>query len=168
MHWPTEIAKDWVTLSSALIATFAFILATTTYLLNHRNAITARQPVLVFEFDQTEGWKIRNVGKGPALNVIVSIRGKNTLWKYPVTTPSLKDGNEFGLHWLGKLNTWMLGATYSDFDGKTYTTIGQHDANLLRTGHVQSEYTEPNKDYLHGSNATRHWNAVPVTDSALT
>src|SRR4051794_10957973 len=106
----------WQTATSILALIVSIVSFTLTYLLNRRSAVTVKQPIIVFEYDRQDGWKIRNIGKGPALNIVVSVRGKQTKWLYPVRVPALGDGKEFALHWIGNLNAWMLGVTYSDFE----------------------------------------------------
>jgi hypothetical protein len=154
-----------ISFTALLVAVVSFVL---TYLLNRQGAVTSKQPIIVFEFDPQVGWRIRNIGKGPALNLVVSVRGKESKWSYPVSVPSLRDGTDFTLAWIGMLNTWMLGATYSDFEGRPYTTISQHDGVKIEPGHVLSNYEEPYKDYLPGSAAPRFWNAKQLTDDNLT
>jgi hypothetical protein len=168
LKFPTELAKDWISLVAAAIALLALLVGAVSYFLNRRNTVTGKQPVIVFEFDQQAGWKIRNIGKGPAMNVVVDVRGKATDWSHPVAVPSVREGAEFTLWWIGTLNVWMLGATYSDFEGRLYTTISQHDAVKLVRGHVLHKFIEVNKDYLPGSRGMRFWNASKLSDAELT
>ena len=139
------------------------------YLLTRQNAVVARRPVLVFEWTETTGWQIHNPGNGPAMNIRVSVRGKQTKWTPPVIVPSIPSGADFDLAWIGRLNAWMLGAEYEDFSGFKYTTISQHDQNLAKDGHRLSEFADYDKDYLVGRNAARAWNAQDLSnDNTLT
>jgi hypothetical protein len=92
-----------------------------------RAAVLARKPVLVF-VDNPEGgaWILRNVGKGPALNVLVAQRdAREGAWMNPVIAPPLEAGQTFELAWLGRVNDTGLGVSYSDFEGHEYTsTLG--------------------------------------------
>jgi hypothetical protein len=94
--------------------------------LSHRAAIRARKPVVVFVDDPHEDcWVLRNVGNGPALNVLVAQREKDHGWFNPVRVPPLGKDSLFPLHWLGRWNAGGLGATYSDFEDRRYTsTLG--------------------------------------------
>ncbi len=152
---------------SLIFSLLAFCVATLSFWLNRRNAILARQPVVVFEYDQG-GWRVRNIGKGPAMNLVVHVRGRETKWLHPVSVPSLREGSDFDLSWIGSLNVWMLGATYADYEGHRYTTVGQHDRVKQMSGHVLGEFEEAGKDYLPGAHVTRPWNAKPLTDESLT
>ena len=102
------------------------------------------------------------------MNLVVYVRGRTTKWLHPVSVPSLREGSDFKLSWVGSLNAWMLGATYSDYEDRPYTTASQHDRVRLLSGHVLGEFEEPNKDYLPGSRMPRHWNAPQLRDEALT
>jgi hypothetical protein len=107
---------------SVSIALFSFVL---NLRLNQRAAIRARKPVLVFVDEPSEGcWVIRNVGNGPALNVLVAQRADGR-WFNPVFIPPFGKDGQFPLKWLGRVNVTGLGATYSDFEDRRYTsTLG--------------------------------------------
>jgi hypothetical protein len=87
--------------------------------------VRARKPVLVFVDDPEQGcWVLRNVGNGPALNVLVALRHGGR-WFNPVLVPPFGKDSSFPLRWLGRINTAGLGATYSDFEDRRYTsTLG--------------------------------------------
>ncbi len=93
--------------------------------LNQRAAVRARKPVLVFVDEPNEGaWVLRNVGNGPALNVLVAQRADGR-WFNPVLVPPCGRDSVLPLKWLGRVNNTGLGATYSDFEGHVYTsTLG--------------------------------------------
>jgi hypothetical protein len=93
--------------------------------LNQRASVRARKPVLVFVDDPKQGcWVLRNVGTGPALNVLVAQRQEGR-WFNPVLVPPFATDSSFPLKWLGRINTSGLGATYADFENRRYTsTLG--------------------------------------------
>src|ERR1700733_5358698 len=97
--------KDMIT--TALSAT-ALIVSVFTFALNYRHnlraAVLSRKPVLVFTYDGRRGWILKNVGSGPALNVIVA-QCKNNQWFNPVRIPPLAKDAEFVPIWLGHVNT---------------------------------------------------------------
>jgi hypothetical protein len=93
--------------------------------LGQRAAVRARKPVLVFVDDpERQCWVLHNVGNGPALNVLVAQR-QSGQWYNPVRVPPLGKDSVVLLTWLGRINTAGLGATYSDFGDRRYTsTLG--------------------------------------------
>jgi len=116
-----------------------------------------RMPVLVFEYDDRRGWLLRNIGNGPALNVVVAqkhvsgpSRGE---WFSPVRVPPLSRDAEFLLEWLGHDNAHGLGATYDDFltstaGVQTYTTTCGDDLSSVVKG----------RQFEHDENEIRaHW-----------
>jgi hypothetical protein len=75
----------------------------------------ARMPVLVFVYTFEKGWKIRNVGNGPALDVVVAQKEVGGDWFEPRRVPPMGRDHELVLEWIGHDNEHGLGATYSDF-----------------------------------------------------
>jgi hypothetical protein len=110
---------------SAVSVTIALLSFAVNLWLNQRAAVRALKPVLVFVDEPTEGcWVLRNVGNGPALNVLVAQRAGGR-WFNPVIVPPFGKDASLALKWLGRLNVTGLGATYSDFEDRRYTaTLG--------------------------------------------
>lgn len=82
--------------------------------LNYLNQV----PILVIFWDgAAQQWKTKNVGQGPALNVVVAQQtedGRN-LWYNPVSLPAIAPNEEFPLRWLSAEDTtYSLGARYDD------------------------------------------------------
>jgi hypothetical protein len=118
-------AATVIAIVSVAIAAGSFIV---NYWMGQRAAVRARKPVLVFVDDpKRECWVLRNVGNGPALNVLVAQR-QSGRWFNPVLAPPLATESAFPLTWLGRVNTTGLGATYSDFEDRRYTSTlgGEH------------------------------------------
>lgn len=102
----------------------------------------ARIPVLVFVYDIDRGWLLRNVGNGPALNIVLAyladhVRDPN-LWQGKTRVPPLARDQEMVLKWLGRKNVAVLAATYEDFLSsdtshrpRTYTVIAEYDLNKV-------------------------------------
>jgi hypothetical protein len=111
-----------ISLVSVTLALASFVV---NLVVGHRAAVRARKPVLVFVDDpEAECWVLRNVGNGPALNVVVAQRAAPR-WFNPVRVPPLGRETSFPLTWLGRVNVSGLGATYGDFEGRRYTsTLG--------------------------------------------
>jgi hypothetical protein len=110
---------------SAVSVTIALASFVVNLWLTQRATVRARKPVLVFVDDPEQGcWVLRNVGNGPALNVLVAQR-QDGRWFNPVLVPPFGRDSSFPLKWLGRVNTSGLGATYSDFEDRRYTsTLG--------------------------------------------
>jgi hypothetical protein len=115
-------AATAIAIVSISIALASFVV---NYRLTQRAAVRARKPVLVFVDDPSEDtWVLRNVGNGPALNVLVAQR-EGGRWFNPVLVPPVGTDSSFPLRWLGRANTSGLGATYADFEDRGYTsTLG--------------------------------------------
>jgi hypothetical protein len=127
---PLATSSSLVSMSAATmisIASVAIALASliVTYGFARRTAVRARKPVLVFVDEPEQGaWVLRNVGNGPALNVVVAQRQEGQ-WFNPVIVPPLSTESSFSLRWLGRINTTGLGVTYADFEDRRYTsTLG--------------------------------------------
>jgi hypothetical protein len=69
-------------------------------------------------YEGKTGWIIRNIGGGPAMNVIVAQKKPRGEWFNPVRQPPLAKDSEFLPVWLGHVNTTGLGATYSDYEDR--------------------------------------------------
>ena len=61
--------KQYVSVAALVVSVTSFGL---TYRLSTQTATTSVQPVLVFEYSGDIGWSVRNVGNGPALNVLLA------------------------------------------------------------------------------------------------
>ncbi len=111
-----------ISLASVALAFASFIV---NFALNRQAAVRARKPVLVFVDDPDQGcWVLRNVGNGPALNVLVALRASGH-WFNPVRIPPLSKDALYALPWLGRINIAGLGSSYADFEGYRYTsTLG--------------------------------------------
>lgn len=115
-----------------------------------RAAIAGRRPVLVFDYDSTIGWRVRNIGSGPALNVIVAQRKVGGEWFNPVRIPPLARDGEFTLRWCLHVNDTGLGAVYSDTGSLPYTSTCGNDLSVTCSGHALPKWAE--------HEIGRHWN----------
>jgi len=102
-------------------------------------------PVLVFEYDGRRGWLLRNVGNGPALNIVVARkhmqRPIDGEWFDLVRIPPLSRDGEMLLDWLQHDNEHGLGAAYDDFTqrtsgGSSYTTTCGDDLSEITVGRL--------------------------------
>ncbi|MGH3679946.1 MAG: hypothetical protein ACRDT2_06780, partial [Natronosporangium sp.] len=104
----------------AAVALIVSILASALAILQTRRiGELSRIPILVFTYEggTIARWLLRNVGTGPALNVVVAQQaddGSGT-WFNPVAIPAISAGDSFTLDWLGDTGRYPLGARYCDF-----------------------------------------------------
>jgi hypothetical protein len=115
-----------------------------------RSAVTAQRPVLVFVYQQGTGWILRNIGGGPALNVLVAQKKMGGEWFNPVRVPPCQEDGEFTLQWLDHVNTTGLGATYTDFEDRPYTSTCGNDLSQSFRGAKFGPWPE--------EVVGRHWN----------
>ena len=127
-------------LSVAAVLT-AVVSAVVSYLLSRGADRRSRIPVLVFTYDPERGWLLRNVGNGPALNILVARHTTDRGWFDPVRVPPIARDAELVLAWLGHWDSGTLGATYEDFlgadraqAGRAYTVTCGRDMNHVRPG----------------------------------
>ncbi|WP_157083022.1 hypothetical protein [Novosphingobium lentum] len=122
---------------SVSVASFAF-----SQINFNRSERLAIQPSLVFEYEQNYGWKVRNIGAGPALNPLVQLAWDDKQWENPVRIPSIPVNASFSLQWVGSDNVRMLGATYNDNNGRIYSTVTKNDLSSVHTGSTLPMWTE--------------------------
>jgi hypothetical protein len=142
--------KDIITVAISMVA---LIVSITTLVLNYRNqrkgATLGRKPVLIFEYQRETGWTLRNIGNGPALDVVVAQRLKGE-WFNPVRVPPLSKDGKMTLGWLGHVNNTGLGSIYADTEGLPYTVICGKDRNTHSDGLSIGPWRE--------SDLGKHWN----------
>jgi len=132
---------DWTKYVSAVALVVSIGSFGLSYNLSRQSAITSVRPVLVFQFDVNNGWSVRNVGNGPALDVLVAMKTDDRAdWTQPMRIPPLSKDGEFGLQkWGIYTDARTLGATYRDVQQRTYSTTCTddlstiHERNALRT-----------------------------------
>jgi hypothetical protein len=117
---------------AALIVSVAAVLIS--YSSGERQNVLAIRPVLVFEY-QTSGWRIHNVGAGPAMDVIFT-RLRGTEVHEHVRLPALAKDAAFQLHFARSDNVHRFAATYRDIAGRPYTSHSEHDVSVTVKGFV--------------------------------
>lgn len=151
--------KDLV---SAALSSTALLVSVVTFVLNYlhtrKSAIRARKLVLVFEYDGDMGWLLRNVGAGPALNIVVAQKHVAGEWFNPVRVPPLSKDGKFVLKWLNHVNTTGLGAIYTDTERLPYTSTCGNDLSQVRSGTQFGPWLE--------HQIGRHWNHPAYDESA--
>ena len=143
--------KDIISVS---LSTTALVVSLTAFALNYRHArraaVLGRKPVLVFLYDGARGWVLKNVGNGPALNIVVAQKRVGGDWFNPVRIPPLSRDAEYVPLWLGHVNTTGLGAIYTDSEGKSYTSTCGNDLSQVFEGIRFGPWSE--------AEISRHWN----------
>jgi hypothetical protein len=95
----------------------------------------------------------------PALNVVVAQRAANR-WFSPVRVPPLGRDGSLALAWLGRVNVTGLGASYSDFEDRRYTsTLG---------GERSRTYERDRLPHWDESEIRRYWELEPAPGRRLT
>ena len=147
----TWTSADTMTIINALLPLFALLIG---YGLAISSGRTKRKPILVFSYETGAGWFLSNVGKGPALNVTVALKGHAGDWKHFVRLAALPEDSKFQLIWLGKLDVVKLGAVYEDSERAFYSTISKDDKNGFFRG--------AKINVAEGAEVMRYWNLMPM------
>jgi hypothetical protein len=82
-------------------------------------------PILIFKVNRNKKWAVQNVGKGVALNILVSYTEKKDQWLKPVKVYSIIEGQEIELGWFKA--SLQCGAEYFDMNGNVYKSICKND-----------------------------------------
>jgi hypothetical protein len=117
-------------------------------------AVRNIRPVLTLAYRNDSGWYLRNIGNGPALNVIVAERPNEGEWVNPVRVPPLANGGEILLHWLGHTNIKWIGATYTDIDDRPYSSLTSEDLTSIRNDNAFPRWRE--------QDIRKHWEILEV------
>jgi hypothetical protein len=136
-------------LFESVIALVALVFSALSFRLSKKTFVTDIRPVLVFVWADKTGWKVQNIGAGPALNVVIGSCKENHPWGKPVRIPSLSANGDFSLHWICADDAWGLAAKYHDINGKLYSSICSDDLSEVFTG---SKLPDWHKDEIE-----RHW-----------
>ena len=119
----------WFSLLSLLVSVFAMALSFYAFRTNHRTGI---QPMLVFySKGKNTKWHIKNVGNGPAINVLITGGDVHLRWQKEenVMLSAIPIGDERRLAWINSLGSLL--AVYSDVYGNEYTSVCVHNRNKI-------------------------------------
>jgi hypothetical protein len=142
-----ESAKLAISVVAVLVSLTALAIS---FFASRRTAIAGSRPVLVFEYDASSGWHVRNIGNGAALDVVVAQKIIEGDWIAPVRIPPLRKYGEFILSWCLHVNDKGLGARYLDVEQRQYWSHCADD--LTRTGRGNIFPRWPRETIK------RHWN----------
>jgi len=138
--------KQFVSVTALIVSIISFSL---TYSLSTKSSITSVRPVLIFEYTQQDGWYVRNVGNGPALNILIAMKDETSDWKMPVRIPPMQKDGRFFLHWVGHLNIRTLGASYADIAERMYSSTCTDDLSNTYDRNKLKQWAE--------GDITAHW-----------
>jgi hypothetical protein len=99
------------------------------------------RPVVVVEYDTGKGWVLRNIGNGPALNILVA-HWKQGAWRNPVRVQALPVQKQFRLTWLEAASPESIVAEYEDFRRRAYVTAFKARISRLSSGRVLPPWKE--------------------------
>ena len=130
-----------IDLISAAFAGIALVVSLVVFVDNRvrelRAARLARQPALVFVWDHpTSTWLLRNIGNGPALDVVIAQRIE-AIWGHPLRMPEMPvEGTEtVPRRWMEKWSANPgLGVRYRSITGEAYSTRTGDDVSEITTG----------------------------------
>jgi hypothetical protein len=94
------------------------------------------KPVLTLTYQNDSGWTLNNIGNGPALNIIVSQKPKGGTWETPVRVAPLATGGHILLQWLHNTSVKSLGVSYTDIDGRRYSSLTTEDLTDIQAGSI--------------------------------
>jgi len=110
--------QDALALTAIAISVGAAWISVWSFLRGER---TSQEPVLVFaQSTDTTLWVLHNVGKGPAMDVLVGDGTRDGEWAQIARCNPIAAGASVDLPWLR--HAWELATTYVDVTGRQYTS----------------------------------------------
>ena len=143
--------SEWIAIIAVIFSIISFAMS---FILSARSSKAAIRPVIVIIYSAEQGWLVRNVGNGPALNLVVALKNLSGVWLKPVRIPPMSASGEFILTWIGHENDHGIGVYYEDFQGHGFTSSCSNDLTRIAKGSLFPEW----KDEHIG----RHWWDDPV------
>ena len=107
-----------ISIISLIISLIAIALS---YYLFRKTRRANIMPVLVFSRISEKSWQLKNVGRGPALSIVVGERKKNDKWIPRVSFYPIAAGAAIEIPWFCQGDEFA--ATYADIEGKAYSTF---------------------------------------------
>ena len=115
--------NNLVELFKLILSLAAVVVSTVAWRTARASLERQRRPVIVFEHAQERGWSIRNVGAGPALNVVVAKKSAQAGWDRARLVPPLAAGADYTLDWLSAELDDTLACDYADFRSVCYGSL---------------------------------------------
>jgi hypothetical protein len=116
--------QKYISIIAVVVSVTSIIISYTT---SRRAAITGMQPVLVFVFNRAAGWALENVGSGPALNIVYTVKDPQKGWSLPTRLPPLSKSGILQRLPSSPVPAAALGCLYTDIQGRTYTSIMENN-----------------------------------------
>ena len=99
-------------------------------------------PTLVFVYDSDKGWSVKNMGNGPALNVIVTHQDHGEKkWKEPTRLYPISENDVVNIAWVGQ-NPDKLMATYTDVHNRLYSSLTDEDLTTISDDDVSQPWKD--------------------------
>ncbi len=135
--------SDVIATISAVLGMLALAISYLTYRGSLR---AASRPVLIFSMVSTFRWELRNVGSGPAINVLVAdIRSdgetESTTNCYPVSP-----GAAIDLHWIQAGNE--LAARYKDIYGVEHNCVCRSNTNDIDERNLRIDWLPDTQQWI--------------------
>ncbi len=113
----------------------SIIAITVSYLSARKSRTIGLRPVLVFCFNSGSGWSVKNIGNGPAINIVFGLLDADDRWISPEGIPPLAVNGEFvfgGFNTQIKILGW--GCLYTDISERPYSSIQKGNKTQIATG----------------------------------
>ena len=108
--------------SLIIISTLTYII----YIYQKEDESNKSIPILIFKVNATKKvWVVQNVGKGVALNILISYSKQLDSWEKPTKIYSLTENSELELFWFEP--SLQCSAMYFDYLGNSFSSICQND-----------------------------------------
>jgi hypothetical protein len=102
---------------------------------------TSVLPALVFVYDPEDGWLLRNVGNGPALDPIVShTEHGSEKWIMPTRIYPIEINARVHLPWL-RHNPDKIVVYYNDVHGRSYRSFVDEDRTQIDSGDFEAVWS---------------------------
>jgi hypothetical protein len=123
----------------------ALIGAIVVWLWNRRNHINSVMPVLVFTRKLADCWQVQNVGRGPALNLVVGDKNQSgelvmVIQMYPLASEASHE-----LSWLRSGQS--LEAKYTDINARPYWSECKNDQTTIGNGEKFGDWRVTHRQY---------------------
>ena len=103
------------------------------------------RPVLVFTLGSDRVWMMKNIGRGPAMDVLVGEQTEDGIWTQVIRCNPIAAGEATSLPWLEY--AWELAATYRDVDNRDYTSRCRDHLNKTVTRNEFPDWTPMNREF---------------------
>lgn len=137
------MAKHKLELSISFVALILSIVATVSSIyFSNIGMKTNVLPSMAFVYENVKGWSVRNVGNGPALNVIIAHQNQGTdTWIAPTRLYPVPKDETVHIRWVG-LKPSKLMAIYTDVQNRSYITITDKGHTVIQRGTPSMSWQE--------------------------